>query len=388
MVDTAEQPLPPDAPSGTPGPVDSSGILPPHAYTDEAMFRQDIERLFRRSWLFAGFTDDLAADNDHITAELAGTSVVVQNFGGELRALHNVCSHRFARLQAGPCGNRRLQCPYHGWLYNRDGVPVGIPGNEEFFGLDREGRQARALQRFEVAVRGRFVFVRLEPGGPDLDAHLGGYGAVLDHASTLFPDRFEDRTVAWEADWKVGVESVLEVYHVDSVHPETFKPFFGKVWDISTEGPHSLGRAVLSPAGERYWDGIVRHLALVRSDRHGGYENYLIFPNLAVGITHGAMMSVQTYDPVAPGRCSLRFRLAMAATRRDDRRSGPVRTHVEESLRAINLRVLEEDRAVSESVQQGLGQARWPALPGRNEERIRAFHRACTHPGLVDAESV
>lgn len=369
MIDKAETPLPSR-------PLDAGGVLPPASYADEAVFRAEVERIFRCSWLFAGFTDDLAADNDHITVDLAGTSVVVQNFGGELRAFHNVCSHRFARLQSEPCGNRRLQCPYHGWLYNRDGVPVGIPGNEAFFGLDREARQARALRRFELAVRGRFVFVRLEPGGPSLDAHLGAYGAVLDDASALFPARFEDRTVLWEADWKVGVESVLEVYHVDSVHPETFKPFFGKSWEILAEGPHSLGRATLSQAGGRYWDGIVRHLALIRGERYGGYENYLIFPNLAVGITHGAMVSVQTYDPAGPGRCALRFRLAMADTARPGRRSGPVRAHVEESLRAVNLRVLEEDRAISQSVQHGLRQARWPAIPGRNEERIRAFHRA------------
>ncbi|SMH41629.1 aromatic ring-hydroxylating oxygenase subunit alpha [Azospirillum agricola] len=377
MVDTTEQPAPPPVRPSGPGLVDATGVLPPHAYTDEAVFRDEMTRIFRRSWLFVGFTDDLAAENDYITAELAGTSVVVQNFGGQLRAFHNICSHRFSRIQDGSCGNRRLQCPYHGWLYNRDGVPVGIPGNEAFFGLDRQARQARALQRFEVGVRGRFVFVRLELGGSGLDEHLGACGAMLDHASALFPDRFEDRTAVWEADWKVGVESVLEVYHVDSVHPETFQPFFGKVWDIRTEGLHSSGRTVLSPAGERYWDGIVRHLGLVGSDRYSGYENHLIFPNLAVGITHGAMMSVQTYDPVAPGRCSLRFHLFMAATRREDRRTGPVRTHVEESLRVINLKVLEEDRAISESVQQGLRQARWPALPGRNEERIRAFHRGC-----------
>lgn len=369
MVDTAELP-------GLPLLSDTDGILPPCAYTGEAVFHAEIARIFRRSWLFAGFTDDLAADDDHITVDLAGTSVVVQNFGGELRALHNVCSHRFARIQTKPCGNGRLRCPYHGWLYNRDGVPVGIPGNEEFFGLDREARQARALKRFEVAVRGRFVFVRLEPGGPSLDAHLGACGAVLDHASALFPDRFEDRTVPWEADWKVGVESVLEVYHVESIHPETFKPFFGKSWEILAEGPHSLGRATLSETGERYWNGIVKHLALTRGGRHGGYENHLIFPNLAVSITHGAMMSVQTYGPVASGRCALRFHLAMAGTTRADRRDGPVRSHVEESLRAINLKVLEEDRVVCESVQRGLRQARWPALPGRNERRIQAFHQA------------
>lgn len=367
MVDTVETGAPPPLPDT---------VIPPHAYGDEGVFQAEVARIFRRNWLFVGFTDDLMGDNDYITAELAGTSVVVQNFGGELRAFHNVCSHRFAQIQTEPCGNRRLQCPYHGWLYNKDGVPAGIPGNESFFGLDREARQARALKRFDVAVRGRFVFVRLEPGGVSLNEHLGAYGTVIDQASALFPARFDDRTVPWAANWKIGVESVLEVYHVEAVHPETFKPFFKKVWDISAEGPHSRGEAALSDAGERYWNGIVKHLDLKGADHQGGYENYLIFPNLAVGITHGAMLSVQTYDPVDAGRCALRLRLLMAGTGRADRRDGPVRRHVEDSLRAINLKVLEEDQTVSESVQRGIRQARWSAIPGWNEERIYAFHRA------------
>ncbi|WP_035693622.1 aromatic ring-hydroxylating oxygenase subunit alpha [Azospirillum halopraeferens] len=348
-------------------------IIPPRAYHDPAVHRDEVTRLFRRSWLFAGFTDDLRDDDDFITAELAGTSVVVQNFRGALRALHNVCSHRFARLQTAACGNRRLVCPYHGWLYNADGVPVGIPGNDEHFGFDRERRRALALDRFEVAVRGRFVFVRLEPGGAGLDEHLGAYGPLLDHVSAAFPDRFDDQTVPWAADWKIGVESVLEVYHVASVHPETFKPFFRGTWDIESQPPHSRGVAALSDTGVRYWNGIVRHLGLRTTDRHRDYDNITIFPNLALGITHGAMLSVQTYDPVAPGRCDLRFRLFLAAA---ERRDGPVRRHVEDSLRAINLRVLEEDRAVSETVQRGIVQARRPAVPGRNEARIHTFHAA------------
>lgn len=363
MVDTAATTAPPVL----------EEAISPAAYHDPAVFEHEMERIFRQSWLFAGFTDDLAHEDDFITAELAGTSVVVRNVGGELRALHNVCSHRFAKIHDKPCGNGRATCPYHGWTYNGDGVPVGIPGNETFFGYDRAQRERLALKRFEVATRGRFVFVRLEPGGPSLDDHLGAYGAILDHASEMFTDRFDDRTVPWATNWKIGVESVLEVYHVASVHPETFKPFFKPVWEISGAGAHSRGIATLSDTGERYWNGLVKHLGLRRTDRHRDYDNVVIFPNLAIGITHGAMLSVQTYDPVAPERCDLRFRLFLSNA---DKRDGAVRRHIEDSLKDVNRRVLDEDRVICESVQHGIRQADRPAVPGANEARIHAFHRA------------
>ncbi len=373
MVDAASEPTAPAALA--PAALALAPALAPSDYHDPAVHQAEMRAIFRRSWLFVGMTDDLAEEDDFVTADLAGVSVAVRNVGGELRAFHNVCAHRFAILHPAPCGRGRFVCPYHGWAYDRDGVPVGVPGNAEHFGLDREARRRLALRRFEVSARGRFVFVRLEPGGPSLDEHLGAWGELLDHASAAFPDRFEDRVMPWAANWKIGVESVLEVYHVDQVHPETFKPFFRKAWDITAGGDHSQGVARLSDAGARYWDGIVKHLGLARSDRFRDYDNTLIFPNLAIGITHGAMMSVQTYEPLDAERCRLRCRLFLAPGR-PDRRDGPVRRHVEESLRAINVKVLEEDRAVCETVQAGARQMDRPALPGANEARIHAFHRA------------
>lgn len=354
--------------------VAQPAAMPPRHYHDPATHALELARIFRRTWLFAGLSDDLAREDDFITGTLAGTPVVVRNTGEGLAAFHNVCSHRFAILHTAARGNRSFACPYHGWAYNRAGVPVGIPGNESCFGLDRAGRQALALRRYEVAVRGRFVFVRLEPGGPSLDEHLGACGPLLDEASRLYPDRFAEESMPWATDWKIGVESVLEIYHVAQVHPETFVPFFRGTWDIVTEGDHSRGTAALSEAGVRYWEGIVRHLGLAGVERTCSYEHTLIFPNLAIGITHGAMMSVQSYDPVAPERSLLRLSLCLAAA---ERRDGPVRRHVEESLRSINRRVLEEDRTVCETVQTGSRSAARPALTGSNEARIHAFHAAC-----------
>lgn len=365
MVDTRE-PL-------ASSPLSAKAVMP-HAYTDPETFSLELKRVFRSSWIFAGLAAKLSDNNDYITTNIAGVSVVIQNFDGELQALHNVCSHRFAEIQKHNCGNRRLQCPYHGWIYNKEGTPVGIPGNDAFFSLDQEKRNKLRLSRFRVEKCGEFIFVNIDDNGISLQNYLGAYYHMLERASLSFPITFDSQELIWDADWKIGIESVLEVYHVDSVHPETFKPFFEKKWDIEENEIHSMGRAYLSEAGSRYWDGIVKHLKLIRSSSHHGYENFLIFPNLAVGITYGSMMSVQTYEPIAPGRCRLKFRLSMADG--NGRRSEAVRRHVEEHLRSINLKVLDEDRVVSESVQRGIAQVRRPALTGANESRIRAFHRA------------
>eukprot|EP01012_Entosiphon_sulcatum_P067661 TRINITY_DN97446_c0_g1_i1.p1 TRINITY_DN97446_c0_g1~~TRINITY_DN97446_c0_g1_i1.p1 ORF type:complete len:373 (-),score=16.69 TRINITY_DN97446_c0_g1_i1:170-1288(-) len=352
----------------------SAKVVMPHAYADSENFSLELKKVFRSSWVFAGFASSLRNKDDYITKQIGGISVVIQNFDGEIRAFHNVCSHRFSEIQKSECGNRRLQCPYHGWIYNKDGTPIGIPGNETFFSLDQEKRIGLRLERFRVEACGDFIFVNIDDNKIGLMEYIGEYYDIIKNASYSFPFVFDSQSLEWEADWKIGIESILEVYHVDSVHPDTFKPFFIKKWDIEEHGDHSMGRAYLSESGNRYWDGIVKHLKLVRNDQHHGYENFMIFPNLAVGITYGSMMSVQTYDPVAPGRCRLKFQLSMADG--NGRRSEAVQRHIEDHLRAINLKVLDEDRAISESVQRGIVQVQRPPLTGTNEARIRAFHQA------------
>jgi phenylpropionate dioxygenase-like ring-hydroxylating dioxygenase large terminal subunit len=115
----------------------------------------------------------VANHQDFIRAEIAGRSILVQNFDGLLRGFYNVCSHRHARLRATDCGNGLLRCPYHGWTYNAEGVPVGIPGNSEYFGLDRDARQSLALRSVAVECCGDLVFARLASDGPDLATALG-----------------------------------------------------------------------------------------------------------------------------------------------------------------------------------------------------------------------
>lgn len=363
--------------------IELSRAVPPPAsafsvarYSDPAVLAHEKAGLFRCSWIFVGFADQLREPNDFITADIAGISVVVQNFGGVLAAFHNVCTHRYSLIQQEPCGNRRLECPYHGWLFNRDGVPVGIPGNEKYFGFDSAAKQRLALPQYEVATRGRFVFVRMTPGNESLDDFLGGYGTLLDDLSA-FTEPMADGVQTWAANWKLGVESVLEPYHVDATHPETFKPFIGKSWETSVEREHSRCLTRISDHSSRWWNGIIRALDLKRNEKYGDYDHYFIFPNLSIAVTAGALLSVQTYDPVGAETLQLRFRLSTVPGQRPDMRRNAAWKLLTDTVVDFNARVLAEDRKVTESTHRGSKQVGdRPAVPGWAEDRIFAFHAA------------
>jgi choline monooxygenase len=356
-------------------PLATPGLAPADYFAPE-IFAAEQERLFVRSWQLVGLRNDLARHQDFITADLAGRTILIQNFDGALRGFHNVCSHRHARLRAAEGGNGLLRCPYHGWTYNADGVPVGIPGNAEYFGLDRAARQELALAPVAVALCGNLVFARLSAEGDDLATSLGAYAAPLEHLSLLFTEPFDRQSVEWEANWKIGVESALEGYHLDLIHPGSFRPLTAGVLPSEFAGPHSYGPTELSAEGRTSIERMRARLGLAHTEDFTRYDHFFLFPNMMAVVSGGTFLSLQTYHPIGPETMRLRFWMLAGPSSKPERRRSVTGRAIDAQLIAFNDQVLGEDRAISQSVQRGKHLAAGPALLGANEDRLAAFQTA------------
>src|SRR5262245_24284178 len=67
--------------------------------TDPGIYQLDLERIWRRGWLFAGHTCQVRAPGQYFTFDVDDDSVVViRGDDGALRAYHNTCRHRGMRL--------------------------------------------------------------------------------------------------------------------------------------------------------------------------------------------------------------------------------------------------------------------------------------------------
>jgi phenylpropionate dioxygenase-like ring-hydroxylating dioxygenase large terminal subunit len=350
--------------------------LDPATYTEAEILAAERRAIFARCWHFVGLMSEIPANSDWLTAEIGGYSVIVQNFDGALRGFGNVCSHRHARLRAECRGNGHLRCPYHGWTYDKNGVPVGIPGNAEWFGLDRRAREDLALPPVAVESCGNLLFARIGSAGPNLADFLGAYHAIFAAASQTLGIGFAEGEVTWRCNWKIGVESAIEGYHLGMIHPATFKPFVRAVLPASWNGDHSLGPSLLSETALASMERIEARLGLVRLAASDRYDHYLIFPNFCLTITAGLTLSLQTYEPLTPDTLRLRFRLLTGASDRPALRDGVMGRAVLGAFAAFNDKVLEEDRGISEEVQRGKALARRPACLGDNEDRLRDFHAA------------
>ncbi len=188
-------------------------------YTDPAQFAREQERLFRRTWQYAGHASQLEKPGDYFAFELHGRSLFcLKDREGQIRAFYNVCRHRGHRLVEGNGSKRVLVCPYHAWTYELDGRLKGAPGTDKVPGFDK-ARICLKPVRAEVVCG--FVFVNLdweaetmEHWYPGLTAGLEEYLPDLDRLKPVYTREVEER-----CNWKISVENYSECYHCMRNHP-------------------------------------------------------------------------------------------------------------------------------------------------------------------------
>lgn len=89
--------------------------------------------------------------------------VIWRSADGEIMAWKDLCLHRGVRLSLGEVQEGdKLQCPYHGWTYDKDGKCVKMPAHPE-----QEPPAKAVVQTYHVQVKYDWVWVCL--GEPTRD---------------------------------------------------------------------------------------------------------------------------------------------------------------------------------------------------------------------------
>jgi choline monooxygenase len=179
----------------TRAPALQAETLPPDAYTSEAFYRREVERIFLRDWNFMGRADRIPNPGDYFAVELAGVPIVV------------------VRDQA-------FKCPYHSWVYGLDGRLLGAPEMQHTADFDPS---RYGLTPVKLETWGGFLFVNFDPGCRPLPEHLGDLPEKC--ASYHLDDFVCTRRRSYEigCNWKLFVENAMEEYHIGTVHRQTIQ---------------------------------------------------------------------------------------------------------------------------------------------------------------------
>ena len=354
--------------------VSDAMTLPQSYYTDPAWYLREMETIHFDMWLCAGRTSQIPQAGDYFLRQVANASVIItRDEHNNIRAFHNVCRHRGARLLDGS-GNcpHTITCPYHGWTYRHDGALIGTPVRESFPGLNRAEHGLRPV-RVDIAFG--FVFVCLAGDPPPVSKVWGRL------ADELLPYRFEDMVPlepisqeTWPVDWKIAMDNYLESYHVPIGHPGLFRMFTPDYDDQASVPGVARGISWLREQESPRWaEGLYQRLigkatAHLPEDQRRCWRFYSALPNLGMDVYPERMDFFQVL-PDGPGRCIVRGAVFGLPDERREMRA------IRYLSSRINTQVNNEDKRLCARVQRGLASSSYRPGPLSQLERwMFEFH--------------
>ncbi|PSN10884.1 2Fe-2S ferredoxin [filamentous cyanobacterium CCP5] len=306
----------PIAPShaGTVVPIDRGREmgLPGMAYTSGRYLQRERETVFAQHWVCVGLASDVPNPGDTIPANVAGIPIILlRDRTGEIRAFHNICSHRGLQLVDKPCNIQgKIRCPYHSWAYGTDGSLKSTPHFGGYYKDSYDGfdRSSKGLAPIRCDRWLDMIFVNLSGNAVPLEDYLkpaSDRWACYD----LTQLRREPRELNYtcKANWKLAVENFSESYHLAWVHPalndcSRMEDHFG--FDV---GDTHVGQGSL-----KYVSGQIEgrtlptfdNLATIGKEKVAEYIT--VFPNLMLGVPPDYFL-VMTVNPISAGRTQERL---------------------------------------------------------------------------------
>jgi Rieske 2Fe-2S family protein len=191
-------------------------------------FAKEVENIFRRVWLPIASATDLPSESSYVVADvppLKTSLIVARGADGNVRAFHNVCRHRGAKLVKDHAGCRKAwSCGFHGWTYATDGRLIGLTDKTQFPDLDPE---THGLIPVHCEVWEDYVFVNFDPQPTmTIDQWLGKFH---DQYKGFFSNRqrIANYRIVVDANWNVAINSFSEGYHAAYVHRKTVPDYQG-----------------------------------------------------------------------------------------------------------------------------------------------------------------
>ena len=209
----------------------SSSRIPYAAYTDPAIYQQELERFFYQGhWCYVGLEVEIAQPGDFKRTQIGERSVLlIRDKDGAIRVVENRCAHRGVAFCRERSGNQtELVCPYHQWTYNLKGELQGVPFRR---GIRQDGKvvggmppdfelKSHGLTQLKVALRGGAVFASFDLTVPSLEDYLGPdicryFDRIFDGRKLVLLGYNRQRI---PGNWKLMQENIKDPYHPGLLH--------------------------------------------------------------------------------------------------------------------------------------------------------------------------
>lgn len=340
------------------------------AYVDADRGLLERSKVFRKMPVAVCAAASLTEHGSFITTKINGLNViVVRGKDGQVRCLVNACRHRGNIVCNEESGVKRMfACQYHAWTYDTKGKCRSFVDRRGFEDIDREDFGLPVLPSEErhgliwcVPDVNETIDMRAYLGDA-LDDELSGYG--LD-SYTLWAQT----KMVKPFNWKLGVDTFHEVFHLAFLHKESVGPLFlGNVAAYEKFGRHHRFTAVRSSFPKMLAEPEEKRELLP----HTGIV-YFIFPATFINWQMDHIES-WTFVPNGSkdGSCNVHGNMLIA----EPPQTPSAERHWNRNWQALTESVMTEDFDTMEAIQSNFESgAIEKVVFGRNEIALQNFHR-------------
>jgi phenylpropionate dioxygenase-like ring-hydroxylating dioxygenase large terminal subunit len=244
------------------------GRFDPKVLADEDLYREELDRIFRHTWLYVAHESQIPEPGDYLVNHMGEEEVfVVRDADRRIRVYKNWCPHRGNKVCLFDRGSARaFTCTFHGWTFGLSGELVGVGGGKQVYGEaeDRLRRTKRLPEVPHVASYEGLVFACWDPASPSLEDYLGEIRRYLDVVAVrpwsggveILPGRAR---WTFPTNWKAIAENwITDDYHVWTTHASFFRvahtlgpvsPLVSHYLSPEWAVKHTVNALVVSPAG-------------------------------------------------------------------------------------------------------------------------------------------
>jgi phenylpropionate dioxygenase-like ring-hydroxylating dioxygenase large terminal subunit len=269
---------------------ETSDLLPTWTYYDPEYFDLEQAEIFSKNWLAVGHISDMPERGNYLTLDAIGEQVVViRGHDDQVRAFHNVCRHRGARLlgeEMGQCPHT-LSCPFHGWTYRLDGQLIGVPAENTFEDLDKKNI---SLVPVEMEIWNGFVFIRLQGGGQSVAEQMAPLDSIFGpyQIENMVPVKNSRYHEIRPYNWKVIHDIDNEGYHIPVGHP-SLQQLYGKSYTSSSIEDLSLSTAHINEKLGKLWSvrnyqKLLPEFDHLPQEYQRMWQYVLVFPTMIIGL--------------------------------------------------------------------------------------------------------
>ncbi len=323
------------------------------------------QHLFLTSWQLVCHLSNIPNSGDYFTFELFNERIIaLRGDDNVVRAFHNVCAHRAARLLDGDSGNcgKRLTCPYHNWRYDLSGNLTNVPYRDQFVDFDET---QHGLVAVEMEIFQGFIFVRLASvDGPSVAEQFAPYSEEIkqyrfEELQPLARVLMRPRNV----NWKQIADNYVDALHIPIAHPG-LSALVGNSYGVEVGGEGGYVHKMWSDVrhsrknslSNRLYNEILPALDHLSADKQRRWVYYRLWPNLAFDV-YPEQMDFMQFIPISAGKTLIR-ELPYALP--DERREVQLARYLNWR---INRQVNAEDTDLISRVQDGMGTSGFTSGP-------------------------